>query len=109
MKVKLTPVTSWLVEVEGKKLGRFDKVSEWEGLTKIESPKGTIIFESGTNTEFDDIFSQIFSGNGYIECDVFKITPDLIPLPTEVIDNIRMPVGVEVVPAFNNTLKWGGE
>jgi hypothetical protein len=95
MKVKLTPVTSFFVEIEGQKLGKFDKISEWEGLTKIASIGGCIIFESGIDSPFDNIFSEIFSKDkeSAREFEVVKISPDLIPLPTEVIDNMRMPVG----------------
>jgi hypothetical protein len=113
MKVKLTPVTCFFVEIEGQKLGKFDKISEWEGLTKIASEDGCIIFESGIDSPFDNIFSEIFSKHkeSAKEFDVIKITPDLIPLPTEVIDSIRMPVGhiYQTPVEFGNANKKGGK
>jgi hypothetical protein len=93
MNVKLTPVMSYLVEIEGDELGRFDKVSEWEGMTKITSPKGTIIFESGTDITFDKIFSGIFSNDENTSKNfmIVKMSSNIIPSPAKVIDNIRMP------------------
>jgi hypothetical protein len=105
MKVKLTPVISYLVEIEGNELGRFDKVSEWEGMTKITSPKGTIVFNNNNSSEFDNIFGKIFGqeeDNSKI-FEIVKVSPDLIPLDKSRIAPDSPPSFKESVKCFTKT------
>ena len=61
MKVVLKPVKSFEVETEdGRKLGLFTRVSEWNGLVDLRQGQEKLIVAIGERS-FDNILSELFS------------------------------------------------
>lgn len=83
MEFEVTPIEFYEVSIDGQKIGRFEKESEWEGFIKLVSPKGQIIAYKGHESPFEHLFKGIFenlgdkgSGSGM---QLVAMTPTLMP------------------------------
>lgn len=69
MKITATPKVSYMVKI-GEIEFQAEVVSEWEGLTKLDTEHGTMIVAGlkprpGLQGEFDEIFRGIFDGGAH--------------------------------------------
>jgi hypothetical protein len=79
IKVKLTPVDCFDVEVDGVKIGRFEQESKWCGMLELRNPKrGTIIVSDDSS-----FIDKMFGDKSTIHCTAIKMSPDLIPTDKE--------------------------
>lgn len=76
MKIILKQIVCYEVFTEdGISLGNFERVSTWEGMEKLASPRGTLIVQPKPS-EFNKVFGQIFDGGH--EVTVVSANPSLL-------------------------------
>jgi len=57
LKVKVTPVVTYEIEIDGAKHSGFRKESEWEGMTKFSGDGGIVIVNNLTG--FEDFLRKL--------------------------------------------------
>jgi hypothetical protein len=78
MEIKLIPLEKFLLEIDGKSIGVFERVSSWEGFMKFENNEGVVITADDSNI-FEDVCSRILEFGRQSSLKVIKISPNLIP------------------------------
>lgn len=77
MKIDITPIERFEVKVDGRVIGEFTKVSEWEGFAKLRGENGVIIV-SDESSFADKLFDGILGHKQESNYKVIKCTPGLI-------------------------------
>ena len=84
-KLTMKKIVSHEVFVDGVSIGVFSADSEWQGLTCLKSPNGTLIVDcnwSDFNSLFDnifgDVFGETFKCNEGFEINIIKASPEII-------------------------------
>jgi hypothetical protein len=81
LEVKLTPLETFSVEIDGKFAGHFRKVDSWEGLSKLVGTGGAtggMIISDDDTRALSDMFKTSAS-TGPTTHTVHTISPSLIP------------------------------
>lgn len=80
MKIKITPIDAFSVEIEGHDLGNFELKSQWQGMILLENKDGKqIVMEPEfISTLHASPFDKIFGGDGSKKGMVIKASPDII-------------------------------
>jgi len=82
MKVVLKPIKGFKVETEdGKSLGQFVKVGEWNGMTELKQNGNVLIIESGS--PFQEMLDRMFDSDTEKTVDVVKASPDIVAAMNE--------------------------
>ena len=77
MKVVLKPIKGFRVETEdGKNLGQFVKVGEWNGMTELKQNGSVLIIDSGS--PYQEMMDRMFDSDAEQTVDVVKASPDII-------------------------------
>lgn len=77
MKVVLKPIKAFRVETEdGKNLGQFVKVGEWNGMTELKQNGNVLIIDSGSS--FQEMMDRMFELDTKKTVDVVKASPDIV-------------------------------
>ena len=84
--VEITQVNSYNIKIGDKVHHGFHKTGEWEGMVKFQGPAGELVVfskEASFVNFFDNVFNTNKSEGEKKSFTVARITPDLVPLPSE--------------------------
>lgn len=73
MKVTIEQVNKHMLKVNGKAIGEFSLIEQWEGMAKYISKDGILIVSH--RTSFEKIFDDLL---GDIDLDVIKASPEIL-------------------------------